>query len=345
MARVASMNGAPSIAPIPIRAPSFDASPVSTGSRMATMAIMLSGKAVPTAASRLPTAPWRIPRRPPSISIAFVKKAAPSRIAISAATNSTVVNKAHLLSDGPRNAKKRAIAACLPADGLARCASAPVTGREPRSVLTTGPPATAGGYSPIACNPTLQVIYRQRDTHPCCKDKEPVDTSAARRLLLLGCTQDCTQDSREDNVLAGCNPERSERESQACDPGRRPWPRRRRCPDAGLRTPGSGPARRHDRCGERVPGKDYAQRPANSLPRRVHGRARRRRRLGTPGKAAPHGRGHPRQERAGRARGDPRGELRARRKGSCGPDLGHLEGLFRARHPRPCRPAHQHRPV
>src|SRR5919112_5297964 len=163
MARVASMNGAPSIAPIPISAPSSDASPVRTGSRMATMAIMLSGKAVPTAARRLPTAPWRIPSLPPSISTAFVKNAAPSRIAISAATNSTVVNIAHLLSDGPRNAKKRAIAACLPADGLARCASAPVTGREPRSVLTTGPPATAGGYSPIACDFTRRISYRQRN--------------------------------------------------------------------------------------------------------------------------------------------------------------------------------------
>src|SRR5215203_993735 len=163
MARVASMKGAPSIAPIPIGAPSSEASPVRTGSRMATMAIMLSGKAVPTAASRLPTAPWRIPRRPPSISIAFVKNAAPRRIATSATTNSTVVNIAHLLSDGPRNAKKRAIAACLPANGLARGAWAPVTGRKPRSVLTTGPPATAGGYSPIARDSTRQAPDRQRD--------------------------------------------------------------------------------------------------------------------------------------------------------------------------------------
>jgi hypothetical protein len=113
------------------------------------MAIMLSGKAVPTAASRLPTAPWRIPRRPPSISIAFVKKAAPRMIATSATTNSITVDKTHLLSDGPRDAKKRANAACLPADGLALCALALVTGREPRSVMTTGPPATAGGYSPV----------------------------------------------------------------------------------------------------------------------------------------------------------------------------------------------------
>src|SRR5215212_4487464 len=163
MARVASMNGAPSIAPIPMRAPSSDPLPVRTGPRMATTAIMLSGKAVPTAASRLPTAPWRIPRRPPRISIAFVKKAAPKRIATSATTNTTVVTKTHLLSDGPRNAKERAIAACLPVDGLARCASAPVTGREPRSVLTTGPPAKAGGYSPIACDSTRQTLYRQRN--------------------------------------------------------------------------------------------------------------------------------------------------------------------------------------
>jgi hypothetical protein len=34
----------------------------------------------------------------------------------------TLIDIAHLLWDGPRNAKKRAIAACLPDDGLARCA-------------------------------------------------------------------------------------------------------------------------------------------------------------------------------------------------------------------------------
>ena len=61
----------------------------------------------------------------------------------------TSIDIAQLLSDGPRNTEKRAIAACLPADGLAHCALTPVTGRELRSVLTTGPPATAGGYSPL----------------------------------------------------------------------------------------------------------------------------------------------------------------------------------------------------
>jgi hypothetical protein len=61
-------------------------------------------------------------------------------IATSATTNSITVDKTHLLSDGPRDTKKRAIAACLPADGLALCALALVTGREHCSVMTTGPP-------------------------------------------------------------------------------------------------------------------------------------------------------------------------------------------------------------
>ena len=86
------MNGAPRIAPTPISAPPSGSPPETTGSRMATIAIMLSGSAVPTAASRLPTAPCPIPSRDPRISTAFVKKAAPIRIATSATTNSTIVS-------------------------------------------------------------------------------------------------------------------------------------------------------------------------------------------------------------------------------------------------------------
>lgn len=61
-------------------------------------------------------------------------------IATSATTNSIAVDKTHLLSDGPRDAKEQANAACLPADGLALCALALVTDREHHSVMTTGPP-------------------------------------------------------------------------------------------------------------------------------------------------------------------------------------------------------------
>jgi hypothetical protein len=54
---------------------------------MATIAIMLSSNAVPTAASRLPTAPCCIPNRESNISTAFVKNAAPKRITTSANKN------------------------------------------------------------------------------------------------------------------------------------------------------------------------------------------------------------------------------------------------------------------
>ena len=76
-------------------------------------------------------------------------------IATSATTNPITVDNTHLLSQTGRETRKsETIAACLPADGLALCALALVTGREPRSVMTTGPPATAGGYSPISCDHT-----------------------------------------------------------------------------------------------------------------------------------------------------------------------------------------------
>ena len=73
------------------------------------------------------------------------------------------IDIAHLLSDGPRKAKKRPIAASLPDDGLAHCASASVTGRGLRPVLTTGPPAIAGGYSPMAMTlPNNTLIVNER---------------------------------------------------------------------------------------------------------------------------------------------------------------------------------------
>src|SRR5215207_8770333 len=48
----------------------------------------------------------------------------------------------------------------------------------------------------------------------------------------------CTRGSERDNLALVRKVERSESESETCDPGRRPRPRRRRGPDAGLRTPG-----------------------------------------------------------------------------------------------------------
>ena len=94
-------------------------------------------------------------------------------IATSATTNSMTVDNTHLLSQTGRETRKsETIAACLPADGLALCALALVTGREPRSVMTTGPPATAGGYSPISCDLTRsnlvdgEIIHRATGTRP-----------------------------------------------------------------------------------------------------------------------------------------------------------------------------------
>jgi len=57
IARVASMNGAPRMAPMPISPAVSGSRPAKTAARMATTGIMVSGSAVPTAASTLPTAP------------------------------------------------------------------------------------------------------------------------------------------------------------------------------------------------------------------------------------------------------------------------------------------------
>jgi hypothetical protein len=75
-------------------------------------------------------------------------------IATSATTNSIAVDKTHLLSDGPRDAKKRANAACVPTDGLALCALALVTGREHHSVMTTGPPQQRVATPQVFCDLT-----------------------------------------------------------------------------------------------------------------------------------------------------------------------------------------------
>ncbi len=51
---------------------------------MATIGIMVSGSAVPTAASTLPTAPWPSFSLPPRISTAFVNSDAATRMTASA---------------------------------------------------------------------------------------------------------------------------------------------------------------------------------------------------------------------------------------------------------------------
>jgi len=100
IARVASMNGAPRIAPIPISPAVSGSRPAKTAARMATTGIMISGKAVPTAASTLPTASCPRLRRPPRISIALVKNEAATTIVPSAIAYSRNTGKGYVLSCG-----------------------------------------------------------------------------------------------------------------------------------------------------------------------------------------------------------------------------------------------------
>ena len=74
IARVASRNGAPMIAPI------ATSSDPSVPPMIATIGISVSGMAVPTAASRLPTAPSPSSSLCPIHSTAFVKNRAPARM-------------------------------------------------------------------------------------------------------------------------------------------------------------------------------------------------------------------------------------------------------------------------
>ena len=75
IASVASMNGAPRIAPTPI---SSECSPVEN--RIAMIGIIVSGNAVPTAASTDPTAPSASPSFRPNHSMPFVNSSAPARM-------------------------------------------------------------------------------------------------------------------------------------------------------------------------------------------------------------------------------------------------------------------------
>ena len=99
MASVARRKGAPRIAPTPISpAAELALSPARAAPTRATTGIMVSGRAVPTAASTLPTAPDPRFSRSPSISIALVnRKAAPS-IAARATTSCKIVTETALLN-------------------------------------------------------------------------------------------------------------------------------------------------------------------------------------------------------------------------------------------------------
>jgi hypothetical protein len=86
---------------------------VKTDSKMATIGIMVSGRAVPTAASTLPTPPCCRPSRAPRISTALVNREAATRIAARASPNSTSV------SNDPTS-----LSSSLPLGPQRRCANA-----------------------------------------------------------------------------------------------------------------------------------------------------------------------------------------------------------------------------
>src|SRR3954449_8537980 len=81
MASVASMNGAPRIAPTPT---SCDEAP--DAKRIAMIGIIVSGKEVPTAARTEPTAPSASSSFRPNHSIPLVNSSAPIRITTNAPT-------------------------------------------------------------------------------------------------------------------------------------------------------------------------------------------------------------------------------------------------------------------
>src|SRR4051794_37234016 len=80
MARVASMKGAPRIAPTPTPCAESPPEPAKT---IATIGIIVSGSAVPTAASTLPTAPSARFSLCPNHSMPLVKSSDPPRITTS----------------------------------------------------------------------------------------------------------------------------------------------------------------------------------------------------------------------------------------------------------------------
>ena len=99
MASVASMNGAPRIAPTPT---SCDDSPVAN--RIAMIGIIVSGSAVPTAASTDPTAPSASPSLRPNHSMPLVNSSAPSRMMTKRADEDEDVHASDGNSEGAADA-------------------------------------------------------------------------------------------------------------------------------------------------------------------------------------------------------------------------------------------------
>ena len=95
-ARVESINGEPRIAPIPTASPLCP-----LPKAIATIGRIVSGSAVPIAASTLPTAPSESPNPSPIHSTPFVKISAPSRITGSATTSSTTSTVPQSLAGPP----------------------------------------------------------------------------------------------------------------------------------------------------------------------------------------------------------------------------------------------------
>jgi hypothetical protein len=89
MARVASMNGAPRMAPTPTASPWPPAPPPNT---TATIGISVSGMAVPTAAKTLPTTPSLTFSFSPSHSTALVNSSAQMRMIARLTMSRTIVN-------------------------------------------------------------------------------------------------------------------------------------------------------------------------------------------------------------------------------------------------------------
>src|SRR4051794_19340788 len=100
IASVESMNGAPRIAPTPMPCDASDPSPV----RIAMIGIIVSGSAVPTAASTDPTAPSASSSFRPNHSMPFVNSSAPNRITTNAATR---IRRSTSALDDPENDARR----------------------------------------------------------------------------------------------------------------------------------------------------------------------------------------------------------------------------------------------
>src|SRR4051795_6471446 len=98
IASVESMNGAPRMAPTPIASVSAPPPPKA----MAMIGIIVSGKAVPTAASTEPTAPCARSSFRPNHSMPFVNSSAPSRMTTNA-TTSTRASTSALQARGGRD--------------------------------------------------------------------------------------------------------------------------------------------------------------------------------------------------------------------------------------------------